>query len=365
MNKVLIIVNHELVVYNFRKELVEELLNEGNEVIICSPNGEKISKLKTMGAKHIDISIEARSTNPFLDIKLYKNYKRIIKEVCPDIVLTYTIKPNIYGGLAAQKLNVPYIANITGLGTAIENKGLLQKIILSFYKKAFKNINTVFFQNKTNMDFFIEKKISNKENYKLLPGSGVNLDKFIPLNYDFEDNDKVVITYLGRIMKNKGMGELLEAIETMNNERVLFNITGYFEDESYKDKIIELEEKGLLVYHNQVFDVIPIIKKSQGIINPTYHEGMSNLLLEAAASARPVLASNIPGCKEIFDDGISGFAFEPKNVDSLIEAINKFLSLSIDERREMGLNGRTKVEKEFDRKYVIDSYIDEIKKIIK
>ena len=166
-------------------------------------------------------------------------------------------------------------------------------------------------------------------------------------------------------MKNKGMGELLEAIETMNNERVLFNITGYFEDESYKDKIIELEEKGLLVYHNQVFDVIPIIKEAQGIINLTYHEGMSNLLLEAAASARPVLASNIPGCKEIFDDGISGFAFEPKNVDSLIEVINKFLSLSIDERRKMGLNGRTKVEKEFDRKYVVNSYINEIKTIIK
>lgn len=364
MKKILILNNNIEGLISFRKEVIEKLL-QNYSVYIGVPIDNKAFLLEKIGCVIYNTEVDRRGTNPFIDIKLYKQYKKLMKLIKPDIVLTYTIKPNIYGGLAAQKLNVPYIANITGLGTAIENKGFLQKIILSFYKKAFKNINTVFFQNKTNMDFFIEKKISNKENYKLLPGSGVNLDKFLPLNYDFEDNDKVVITYLGRIMKNKGIGELLEAIETMNNERVLFNITGYFEDESYKDKIIELEEKGLLVYHNQVFDVIPIIKKSQGIINPTYHEGMSNLLLEASASARPVLASNIPGCKEIFDDGISGFAFEPKNVDSLIEAINKFLSLSIDERRKMGLNGRTKVEKEFDRKYVINSYIDEIKTIIK
>lgn len=364
MKKLFIVSNSDTGLVSFRKEVIEEILKH-YKLHVLVPKGIYIDELKRMGCVVHETKVNRRGTNAFQDLKLYKEYKKAMKKEKPDVVLTYTIKPNIYGGLAAKRLKIPYIANITGLGTAVENKGILQKITLFLYKKAFKKINTVFFQNQENMDFFIDKKISNNKNYKLLPGSGVNLDKFKPLDYDFNTNDRVVITYLGRIMKNKGIGEMLEAIEILNNKNILFNITGTYEEEIYKEKIEVLVEKELLVYNEQVSNVIPIIKESQAIINPTYHEGMSNVLLEAAASARPVIASNIPGCREIFDDGVSGIAFEPKDADSIVEAVNKFLLLSVKERKEMGFKGREKVEKEFDRNIVVNAYLQEMNEILK
>lgn len=361
MNKktILILVNHEIVIYNFRRELVERLLKDGHRVIISSPGGEKIEKLVEMGSEHDEVEMNRHGINPFEERKLLKYYERIMKQYKPDIVFGYTIKPNIYGAMAAKKFNIPFVANITGLGTAVENPGILQKITIQMYKKAFSEIQTVFFQNKKNQQFFIDNKIAINR-HKMLPGSGVNLEHFHPLEYP--SNKTIEFAFISRIMKEKGIDQYLEAAEyiTQNYPNTRFHICGFCEEE-YEDILKDYHNRGIVVYHGMVNDVREVIKKTHCTIHPTYYpEGMSNVLLESASSGRPIITTNRSGCKEIVDDGINGYVVEAQNSKDLIEKIEKFLALSYEERKQMGLAGRAKIEKEFDRQIVVDAYLEEI-----
>lgn len=355
--KVLILVNHDVVIYNFRRELVERLLSEGHEVIISSPYGERIDDLISMGCKYVEASFERHGTNPIQEIKLLNYYKKLMSSLTPDIVLTYTIKPNIYGGLAAKKYGIPYIANITGLGSAVENKGIMRQITMLLYKVVFSKVHTLYFQNKENMQFFIDSDIAVGK-HKLLPGSGVNLEQFTVLEYPPESS--VEFVFISRIMKEKGINQYLEAAKyiTKKYPNTKFHVCGFCE-EDYEGELHELQEHGILNYHGMVRDIREILKSTHCIVHPTYHEGMSNVLLESAASGRPILASDIPGCREIFDVE-SGFGFKTKDTNSLIQAIEKFLKLSYEEKKEMGIAGRRKVEKEFDRQIVVNDYLKEI-----
>ena len=364
MKKIMIIINSTMGLIGLRKELLSEIINQGYKIVIVIPKEKENNELEGLKVDIRTVSLNRRGKNPFSDIKLYKNYKKIIKKERPDVILTYTIKPNIYGGIAAKKLKVPYIANITGLGTAVENGGILQKITTFLYKKAFKNINTVFFQNQTNMNFFIENKIALGK-HKLIPGSGVNLKYFEYI--DYPKNDKVInVLYIGRLMTDKGTTELLKAIEIIkkNNININFDLIGFAEEDNFLVRIKSMEEENLLKYHGLQKDVRPFLKKAHVLVNPTYHEGLSNVLLEASASGRPVLASKVPGCIETFDEGLTGIGFEPRSVDSLVEAINKFAEIPYEKKVEMGKNARLKVEKEYDRNIVVNASLKEIENIL-
>lgn len=359
MKKILILVNHDIVIYNFRRELVERLLKEGYEVYISSPYGERIEDLVAMGCKYIEVSIKRHGTNIIEELKLIRYYKKIIKEVEPEIVLSYTIKPNIYGGMACKSLNVAYIANITGLGTAVENPGLMQKVSIILYKFAFKKINCIFFQNSENMQFFIDNKIA-IDKHRLVPGSGVNLEQFNVL--DYPPNETIEFVFISRIMKEKGIDQYLEAAEYIRNkyQNTKFHICGFCE-EAYEEKLKEIQDKGIVEYHGMQKDIRIILKRTHCTIHPTYYaEGLSNVLLESAASGRPVITTNRSGCREVVDDGINGYLVEQKNCKDLIEKIEKFLGLDYDVKKQMGIAGREKVEKEFDRQIVVDAYMDEI-----
>lgn len=362
MKKVLILVNHDVVIYNFRKELVERLLKDGYKVYIASPYGEKIDLLVSMGCEYLETNIERHGTNIITDLKLILEYRNMIKTVNPDVVLSYTIKPNIYGGLACQSLRVPYIATVTGLGTAVERKGFLQKVLLLLYRFALKNVRVLFFQNKENRHFFEENKIAN-ETHKLVPGSGVNLNEF--KLEDYPEEKRIIILFVGRIMKEKGIEELVKAAETINdkNKQIEFEAIGFCESD-YKDKANQLEKSDIINFHGVKDNVHEYIKNCHAVILPSYHEGMANVLLEAASTGRPVLASNIPGCKETFDEGISGFGFQVKDSNSLIEVLQKFRDLPYDQKKGMGTAGRMKMEKAFDRQLVVDAYISEINKVL-
>lgn len=363
MKKILILANNDVGLYKLRLELIQELVKDF-EVYISLPEGEYIAKLVEVGCKYIHTPINRRSKNPINDMKLLLKYKNIIKKIKPDVVLTYTIKPNIYGGIACSILGVPYIANITGLGTAIHNEGLMQKITLKLYLIGLKKASLVFFQNASNKQFFIEKKII-KGNFKLIPGSGVNLNQ-----HNFEEypvNSEVIkFLFIGRLMKEKGIEELFEAAKMIkaNYPNVLFGLIGISE-ENYSQELEELEKAEVLKYHGLQDDVHFFIKESHATILPSYHEGTANVLLESAASGRPVLASKISGCIETFNEGVSGLGFKVKNVESLVEAVIKFIELPHDKKRDMGLAARKKMENEFDRKIVVSSYLDEINRIIK
>lgn len=363
MKKVLILVNHDVVIYNFRKELVERLLKDGYEVYISSPYGERIDDLVAMGCQYIEASIDRHGTSILEDLKLLSYYKKIMKDIKPEIVLSYTIKPNIYGGMACRSQNIPYIANITGLGSAVEKEGVMQKITIFLYKIAFKKINCVFFQNTENRQFFIDNKIAIGK-HELIPGSGVNLNQFNVLDYPSEET--IEFAFVSRIMKEKGIDQYIEAAEyiTKKYPHTRFHICGFCE-EAYEEELEKLQGRGIIHYHGMQRDVRVILKKTHCTIHPTYYpEGMSNVLLESAACGRPIITTDRSGCREIVDDGVNGYIVKQQNSQDLIEKIGEFLELSYLKKMKMGLAGRAKVESEFDRNIVVETYLNEIDNII-
>lgn len=357
--RVLFLVNHDVVIYNFRLELVERLLKEGYEVHVSSPYGERINDLKMLGCHYYEIEIERHGMNPLNEIKLYMNYRKLITQVKPDVILGYTIKPNIYGAMAAAERNIPFVANITGLGIATENPGLRQKLIIILYQIAFRNVQKVFFQNIENQVFFAEHHITVGK-HELLPGSGVNLERFPVKPYP---NDKVIrFAFISRIMKEKGIDEYLEAAEIIKEKysHVEFHVCGFCEEE-YKGRLNECNENGTVIYHGMIRDVAGFLKDIHCVIHPTYYpEGLSNVLLEACACGRPIITTDRSGCREVVDDGVNGYMVLEKNSQELIEAIKKFILLPREEKIAMGLEGRKKVEFKFNRQIVVDLYMKEI-----
>lgn len=360
MSKVLFLVNHDVVIYNFRLELVERLLADGHHVIISSPYGERIEDLKKLGCEYHEISFSRHGMNPVKELLLIREYKKLIRKVCPDIVFSYTIKPNIYGAIACKALNIPCVANITGLGTAVENGGIVQRITVLLYKYAFSRTQKVYFQNTENMQFFADKRIA-IEKHDLLPGSGVNLQRFIPLEYP--SSEKVEFAFISRIMKEKGIDQYLEAAEYIRQKypNTVFHVCGFCE-QAYEEKLKKLQDRGIIIYHGMVRDIKSVLQHVHCTIHPTYYpEGLSNVLLESSACARPIITTNRSGCREVIDDGVNGYIVKQQDSCDLIEKIEKFLSLPWEEQKNMGLAGRAKVECEFDRQIVVEKYIGEIK----
>ncbi len=361
--KVLFLVNHEVVIYNFRLEIVERLLNDGHEVHISSAYGERIDELVALGAKYHEIVISRHGMNPLSEVILLKDYEKLLKQIKPDIVLGFTIKPNIYGAIVARKVGIPFVANITGLGTAVENGGWKQKLFLNLYRYAFKDIQCVFFQNTENRQLFIDNKIAIGK-HKMLPGSGVNLDRFPVREYPKEENGTVRFAFISRIMKEKGIDYYLAAAKATRKKypNAEFHICGFCEAE-YQGKLNEYNDNGTVFYHGMIRDVAEFLENIHCVIHPTYYpEGLSNVLLEASSSGRPIITTDRSGCREVVDDGVNGYMIPCRNGKKLIEAINKFMKLSNDERKTMGLNGRKKVENEFDRQIVVQKYLDEVEK---
>lgn len=359
MGKVLFLVNHDVVIYNFRLELVERLIADGHQVVISSPYGERIDDLIALGCEFHELEIARHGMNPLKEIKLILTYKKLLKKIKPDIVFSYTIKPNIYGSIACYLMNIPCVANITGLGTAVENGGIVQKITVLLYKIAFRKLKMLFFQNEENKQFFIDHKITNA-NYDVLPGSGVNLQRFVPL--DYPENDMVEFAFISRIMKEKGVDQYLEAAEYIKSKypHTIFHVCGFCEQD-YEEKLKEMTEKGVIIYHGMVRDMKGFLANVHCTIHPTYYpEGISNVLLESSASARPIITTDRSGCREVIDDGVNGYIVKQQDSKDLIEKIEKFLALSWEERKNMGIAGRAKVEKEFDRQIIVKKYLEQL-----
>lgn len=359
MSHVLFLVNHDVVIYNFRLELVERLIADGHQVTISSPNGERIEDLKKLGVEYREIDINRHGMNPIKEYKLIGEYKKLINEIKPDIVFSYTIKPNIYGAIACRSRHIPCVANITGLGTAVENPGIKQKIFILLYKYAFTDVKTVFFQNEENRKFFEEHKIALGK-YEMLPGSGVNLDRFPAQPYP--DDDTLKFVFIARIMKEKGIDYYLETAKVVQEKypNVEFHVCGFLENE-YDGKLQEYADKGIVIYHGMVRDIKGIHAQMHCTVFPSYYpEGLSNVLLEAAASARPIITTDRAGCREAVDDGKSGIIIPIQDQEALTTAILKFINMSNEDRKNMGLAGRKKVERQYDRQLVVRKYLDEM-----
>lgn len=359
---ILILANDAGGLWVFRRELVEELIKE-NQVYYCTPEGAYASKLNSLGCKHIPCGLlDRHGTNPLKDLQLISFYKKILREIKPDIVFTYTIKCNAYGGMACASQGVPYVANVTGLGTAIEKGGLMQKVSLTLYKKGIRKAQKVFFQNTENRDFMVSHGVV-KGPYDMLPGSGVNLKRYEAFPYP--DGETTDFVFISRIMKEKGIDQYLDAAKEIKKRhpRTRFHICGYCEQD-YEAELQELDKEGVIMYHGLVDDMKSIYRMISCTVHPTYYpEGLSNVLLESAASGRPIITTDRAGCREVVEDGINGYVVRQKDSKDLIEKIERFLSLTVEERRAMGLAGRAKVEREFDRQIVIQKYLEEVKTV--
>ena len=358
--KVLFITNSSGGLYRFRREVIEAFC-ERAEVYLCMPDTEFMEHWKEIGCRYIPYSFDRHGKKPLQEVKQIGFYKRTLDEIKPDICFTYTIKPNIYGGIACASRKVPYVANVTGLGTAVESGGLLAKILLVLYKWGLMKAQKVFFQNVENRDFMVENKIVSGS-YDLLPGSGVNLKQFNLLEYP---TDTVRFSFISRIMKEKGIDQYLEAAEEIRRKypETEFHVFGMCE-ENYEVKLKELQDKGVIIYHGNASNMTEVYQMTCCTVHPTYYpEGMSNVLLESCACGRPIITTDRAGCREIVDDGVNGFVVKKMDSKDLIEKIEKFLSLSFERRRDMGLAGRTKVEREFDRQIVVRKYLEETEKV--
>lgn len=354
--KILIATNHAYMLWQFRRELIAEL-NKEHEVILSLPFDEEQHEkpFQEMGVKCIDTPIERRGINPLTDFKLMRHYKHIFKDERPDLVITYSIKPNVYAGLICSKLGIPFCANVTGLGTAFQKAGLAQFVTL-LYKMAFRKVRTVFFENEGNAEEFQKRHIIPANKQKLLHGAGINLERY-PY-YPYPENDKVHFLYMGRIMKEKGIDELFTAARSLYSVRndFVLDIVGFYEDD-YKEQIESLVREGIAIFHGFQENPVPFYAAADCIVLPSYHEGMSNVLLEGAAVGRPLITSDIPGCREAVDPGLTGILVKVKDTESLREAMESFLQKSRIDRALMGEAGRRRMEHLFDKTQVVKDTI--------
>lgn len=358
--KILVLTNNFRGLCNFRKEVMKAFVDNGDEVVASAPVDDKAPEVEKLGCKVIDTQFNRQGTNPIADFKLMLRYRKLIKQVKPDVVLTYTIKPNIYGGMACALTGVPQIANVTGLGAAVENPGMMQKLTILLYKVGMRKTWLTFFQNTDNMSFCQEHGMV-KGAVQLIPGSGVNLEYHAKMPYPAE-TEPVRFLFMGRIRREKGIDEFLAAAEriTKKYDNVEFHVVGGCEGD-YEQRLLDLQSKGIIIYHGRQMDVRPFIAKTSCTLHPSFYpEGMSNVLLESCSTGRPIMTTMRAGCREIVEDGVNGYVVKQQDAEDLIEKVEKFLALPYAERKEMGDAARKKAEREFDRNIVMKAYLEAV-----
>ena len=337
---------------------MQALISEGNDLYAVTPIADKREEIEKIGVSLIDIKMDRRGINPLKDVSLLFEYRKLVKKIKPELIITYTIKPNIYGGIVARITRTCYAVNITGLGTAFERDGFIKKVAIMLNKLGLKKAKTVFFENKANLDFFVNEGIIKSNQAHLLHGAGVDIDHFSIKKYP-EDNDGFKFLFIGRIMKEKGIIELIDAMKLLrsNGIKCSLSVLGGFDEEELQGLVRECSDEGWMHYHGIQSDVRPYIEQAHCFVLPSYHEGMANTNLECAACGRPIITSNIPGCKEAVINGVSGFLCESKDANSLYNAMLKICKMSNKEREEMGIAGRKHVESVFDKRKVVEDTI--------
>lgn len=358
--KILVLANFDVGLYKFRKALLERFLADGHEVYIALPNGDYVPRLVELGCTFIETPLERRGMNPAKDISLYHLYCSIIKQARPDLVVTYTVKPNVYGGMACRKLKIPYAANITGLGTAIEQGGALRTLVLNMYREALKKAKVVFFENTGNRDRLVEFGAVKAEKTYVLNGAGIETADYPFAPYP--PDGAIRFLFVGRIMREKGVDELFSAMTRLKQaygDRVQLDLVG-FNEESYEQKIQELQKDGIVQFQGFQDDVPSFYRSAHCVVLPSYHEGMSNVLLEAGAMGRPLITSNIHGCLEAVAEGKSGYLCAVRDADSLYDAMARFVELPYAEKAKMGQASHDHVVERFDKKLVVEDTVRQL-----
>lgn len=359
--RILITVNAAWNIWNFRKPIVEALIADGHLVTIAAPADDSVPDLQALGCDFIPLQMDAKGLNPLDGASLISQFRRIMRAAESDLVLSYTIKNNLFGAIAAKSLRIPFIPNVTGLGTAFLSGKVLQTVAEQLYRAAFGSLPVVFFQNEDDLALFVKRSLVRTEQAKLLPGSGIDLDRFsatpFPVGAEFK-----TFLMISRLLRDKGVIEYVDASRVVRQKypTAHFQLLGAIGSENRTSiGVTEVETwvaEGVVDYLGTTSDVRPFIEGASCIVLPSYREGAPRTLIEAAAMARPVITTDVPGCRSVLDPMISGYLCEPRSAPSLAKSIEQFLSLSDSAQAEMGLAGRRKMASEFDQAIVVKAY---------
>jgi len=367
MPKILILASISKAFYNFSFELLERLIEENYEVTLSIPEDPVNREFERISCRVIPAPLNRHGMNPLAELRLFREYRRLCREVRPDVIFTFTIKPNTYGGMAARSRGIPYLASVTGLGTVFFNHKPVNRVIRAMLKFGLGKARCVFFQNRVNLERFKAGGML-KSPVHMIPGSGVNLEKRRLLPYP-EADGKIRFLMEARASREKGVAEYLHAARKIRetHPECEFHYAGFTEEPEFEAMLREAHEAGTILYHGFLDNaaIETLMGSIHAVVLPSYHEGMSNVLLEGAAYGRPLLTSDVPGCREAVEDGKSGFLFQAQSGEAVTEAIGKFLDCSAEQRCEMGLAGRRLVEERFDRRLTVDAYMEEINAAVK
>ena len=369
MRKTIVLsINSSWNLVNFRSNLIARVLREGFDVVAISPNDMHVSALIALGVRHVPIGVDPKGVSPVRDLRLALQYWRILRRLRPVAFLGWTIKPNVYGSLAAHALRIPVINNISGLGTAFIKVNLLTRIVRLLYRTALSRSTTVFFQNREDRDLFVAQRLVPAEKTGLLPGSGIDLAQFKPAAVSSSNPEQRPLVFLmvARLLRDKGVVEFVEAARIVRTARpdIEFHLLGFLDVENRtaisRAEVERWEAEGVVRYLGSASDVRPHLARATAVVLPSYREGMPRSLLEAAAMARPLIATDVPGCTEIARAGENAILCRVRDAESLAEAMLSMVSLTHAEREEMGARGRAIAEREFDVSVVEARYLDAI-----
>lgn len=370
MKHIVLVGNTSWSMIKFRYGLMKSLILNGYKVTVVAPKDEYIQDIKDIGCEYREVDIDNKGSNPIKDIKLIYTFQKIYNELEPDLVIHYTIKPNIYGIIAAKISGIKAFAVITGLGYVFINDSIVSTIAKQLYKFSFRFATKVFFINKDDKNEFLNNNLVNKDKIVVIPGEGINTKYFKDINKTKKLN-KFKFLLIARMLEDKGVFEYIEAGKILSKKYNNFEIglLGYLGVDN--PKAISKQQMDILIqedyikYYSSTNDVKPFISQSDCIVLPSYREGISMTLMESASMAKPLIATNVPGCKELIDDEINGYLCEVKSVKDLALKMEMMLKLSEEERIYMGKKGREKMQREFDKSIVIEKYLNIIKKLIR
>lgn len=371
MRKVILSVNTSWNVVNFRSGLIKALRSCGYEVSVVAPKDDHSTKVTDLGCRYIAIEMDNSGMSPFRDLQLAWSYWRIIRQERPSVFIGFTIKPNIFGSASAHLNGVPVINNISGLGTAFVRGGFLRKIVQSLYRFALFRSRWVFFQNDDDRVLFVDEGIVREEQTLLLPGSGVNLEHFSPSVDEAPRLNGVVFILVARLLWDKGVGEFVEAARLVREKvpTARFQLLGFLDVENRtavpRKSLEQWVDEGLVEYLGSTDDVRPFLQAADCVVLPSYREGTPRSLLEGGAMAKPLIATNVPGCKEVVDHAENGFLCRPKDAEDLASKMVEFAAMDYPSRISMGQKSRRKIEKQFSETIVIERYLSAIQQILK
>jgi glycosyltransferase involved in cell wall biosynthesis len=335
-----------------------------------APPDSYVEQVKALGCQYIPLPIDNHGTHPGRDLLLLWRFYWILRRVRPNVFLGYTVKPNIYGSIAAHLLDIPVINNIAGLGAVFIKDRWITRLVRGLYRLALARSKRVFFQNEDDRALFIEGDLLDCEITDRLPGSGIDLNYFSSIKM-LPSESSVRFLLIARMLWDKGVGEYIEAAKLLKGRAVRadFCLLGFLDEKNPAaislDQMNEWVKRGYVTYLGETDDVRPHITAATCVVLPSfYREGVPRTLLEAAAIGRPIITTDTVGCREVVDDGLNGFLCKPRDVPDLAEKMLRFISLNEEQRAEMGRLGRAKIERQFDEKIVIHKYLQVVANVV-